>query len=319
MTILVTGGAGFIGSHYVRFKLEQGDSVIVLDDFSNSSGLEQLESLACPNLKVVQGTICDSSLVHELALMSSAIVNFAAWTHNDTSISSPEAFLDSNTKGVFILLEVAKRLDLRFYQVSTDEVFGDLPIGSAEKFNEMSPYRPSSPYSASKAAGDLLVGAWSRTYGVRATLTYSTNNYGEFQHPEKFIPRQITRLLSGQNLEIYGDGSNFREWVNVSENVKAIDKVLERGRPGSSYCIGSGFRYSNLEVAQALLEIFGLDDSWLEFVNDRPGHDKGYAVDTSRFISDFKTRPATRDLMNDLPELIDWYRTHSRWWEGLIT
>lgn len=315
--MLVTGGAGFIGSNFVHM-ISQGSEyeVTVLDKFTYASNLSSLEGLESSNVKIVSGDICDPKIVDEHLSRHEYVVNFAAESHNDNSLKDPYPFIESNILGTYNLLESARKYGNRFHHISTDEVFGDFPIESLEKFTEESPYRPSSPYSASKASSDLLVKAWHRSFGVKATITNCSNNYGPRQHIEKFIPRQITSLLQGGNIELYGAGANIRDWIHVDDHNQAVLDVIERGELGETYLIGANCEKSNFDVATILLKIFDLDDSRIKFVPDRAGHDLRYAIDASKIQNLLNWSPKFTNFEDGLNETISWYRNNSNWWKN---
>jgi dTDP-glucose 4,6-dehydratase len=226
----------------------------------------------------------------------------------------PGPFIRTNIEGTYCLLQEAKRLGIRFHQVSTDEVYGDLPYESRDRFNEESPYRPSSPYSASKASADMLVRAWHRTYGLFTTISNCSNNYGSYQHVEKFIPRQVTRILSGEKPQLYGNGRNVRDWIHVEDHVTGIWAILTRGKAGETYLIGAQGERSNIDVLQDILHMMGRDDHWFERVSDRPGHDLRYALDASKIQAELGWKPSHTDFQKGLAETIDWYQEHRSWW-----
>ena len=355
--ILVTGGAGFMGSNFVRWVMaNQPDvQVIVLDKITYAGNRANLAGLPEERLTFVQGDICDVQLVDRLVGEVDAIVHFAAESHNDNSIADPFPFLRSNIEGTFTLLEAVRKHGVRFHHVSTDEVYGDLPLfnpmeqqtihfgkasqisddnsigvlhGSLEgcaisgqlysdRFVEGSPYRPSSPYSATKAASDLLVRAWYRTYGLPVTISNCSNNYGPRQHIEKFIPRQITRILSGERPELYGDGSNVRDWIYVDDHSRAVWEILTRGRLGETYLIGADCELSNIDVLRMILEAMGKGPDDFDWVSDRPGHDRRYAVDASKLRRELGWRPVHTDFEAGLRETIAWYADNRDWWEKL--
>lgn len=314
--ILVTGGCGFIGTNFVRWVAGNHPEthVTVLDKLTYAGLADNLEGLPSSQVELVVGDICDRALLHDLVPGHDAIVNFAAESHNDNSIADPSPFIKTNIEGTYCLLEEAAREDIRFHQVSTDEVYGDLPYESEDRFTEESPYRPSSPYSASKASADMLVRAWHRTYGLYTTISNCSNNYGPYQHVEKFIPRQVTRILSGEKPQLYGNGRNVRDWIHVEDHVTAIWAILSRGKAGETYLIGAQGGRSNLEVLQDILHMMGRDEHWLEWVSDRPGHDLRYALDASKIQRELGWKPSHTDFEKGLAETIGWYREHRTWW-----
>lgn len=318
--LLVTGGAGFIGTNFCYWVTRNvpGVRLIVLDALTYAGNAENLRGLPSDRFEFVQGDICDRALVRELFSEVDACIHFAAESHNDNSIADPDPFLRANVAGTYALLEAAREFDVRFHHASTDEVFGDLPLDGAGRFTSESPYRPSSPYSATKAAADLLVRAWVRTYGLRATITCCSNNYGPFQHPEKFIPRQITFLLEGKKPQLYGDGLHVRDWIHVEDHARAVWEVLERGRVGDTYLVSAGNELSNHEVLSAVLSEMGYPEDFYERTPDRPGHDRRYALDASRIESELGWKPVHVDFRKGLRETIEWYKRNMSWWQELV-
>lgn len=314
--ILVTGGCGFIGTNFVRWVASNHPEthMTVLDKLTYAGSAENLEGLPSSQVELVVGDICDRNLLDDVVPGHDAIVNFAAESHNDNSIADPGPFIRTNIEGTYCLLQEAKRLGIRFHQVSTDEVYGDLPYESRDRFNEESPYRPSSPYSASKASADMLVRAWHRTYGLFTTISNCSNNYGPYQHVEKFIPRQVTRTLSGEKPQLYGNGRNVRDWIHVEDHVTAIWAILTRGKAGETYLIGAQGERSNIDVLQDILLMMGKDEDWFESVSDRPGHDLRYALDASKIRAELGWKPSHTDFQKGLAETIDWYQEHRSWW-----
>jgi dTDP-glucose 4,6-dehydratase len=279
MKVLVTGGAGFIGSHFIEWTVKNRPEVglIVLDKLTYASvvGTKTLKAL---NVPLIVGDIANPDDVAKAASGVDLIVNFAAETHNDNSIEGPDVFFKTNVLGTLELVKYAATHDIRFHQISTDEVFGDLPLDSEEKFTEDSPYRPSSPYSASKAAADHVVRAWVRTYGLRATVSNCSNNYGPRQHPEKLIPKTIELISRGERPILYGNGENIRDWIHVEDHVRGIWAVLEKGSIGETYLFGADCERQNGQVVGSILKAHDFPSDYLTFVNDRPGHDLRYAI-----------------------------------------
>lgn len=316
MKLLVTGGAGFIGSNFVRYlrRFHREVEILVLDKMTYAGNVRNLEGLLGKHVELIFGDIEDRILVDQLASRVDIIINFAAETHNDNSLQIPELFLKSNVNGTFVLLEAAKKYNLRFHQVSTDEVFGDTPLESKEKFGPASAYHPSSPYSASKAAADMLVMGWIRSFGVRATISNCTNNYGPYQHIEKFIPRQITNILLGRSVELYGTGLNVRDWIHVEDHCAALWEILTHGKIGEAYLISSGDELSNLTIAQFILEIMGRQKDDIKYVADRPGHDRRYALDSSKVRADLGWDLVHFDMRKGLKSTVDWYTKNHAWW-----
>jgi dTDP-glucose 4,6-dehydratase len=307
--VLVTGGAGFIGSHFVKRLARSGEDVVVLDKLTYSGNRANLEGVAH---EFVHGDICDPEAVAEAAAGCEAIVNFAAETHVDRSILGPAEFIRTDVLGTQALLDWARDAGVRLVQVSTDEVYGDLDAGGRSR--EDHPLRPSSPYSASKAGGDLQVLAYVRTYGVDACVTRGANTYGPNQYPEKLIPLFVTNALDGEPLPVYGDGRQVREWLYVEDHCAAVELVLREARPGEVYNIG-GEEHENLEVTRRILELTRADDSLVRHVEDRPGHDRRYALDDSKLRS-LGWTPAT-GLEDGLARTVEWYRDERAWWEPL--
>ncbi|NWF97288.1 MAG: dTDP-glucose 4,6-dehydratase [Candidatus Thorarchaeota archaeon] len=315
-TWLVTGAAGFIGSNFVRQLLEEepGAMVIGFDALSYAGNLENLEDCqACGRFRFVRGDICDPQAVREvLGDGVEVLVNFAAETHVDRSIMGCGEFIRTNVQGVQVLLDETRRGEVgRFVQVSTDEVYGSL--GPTGKFSETGPRRPNSPYSASKAAADMLVLAYHHTYGLPGVVTCCSNNYGPYQFPEKLIPLFITNLLEGRKVPLYGDGLNIRDWIHVSDHCRAIRLVARRGRPGEVYNVGGNNERSNLEITRLLLELLGQDESMIQPVPDRPGHDRRYAVDTGKIEGELGWRPRVQ-FEAGLAETVAWYQANQGWW-----
>ena len=318
MKIFVTGGAGFIGSNFIRYALglAGGYAVTNYDKLTYAGNLANLDSVATHvNYRFVRGDICDAAAVETALTGCEAIVHFAAESHVDRSIYEPSASIETNVKGTFVLLQVARKLGIRrFVHVSTDEVYGDLEPGTFA--DENAPVRPSSPYSSSKAASDLLVGSFVRTYGFPAMITRSSNNYGPYQFPEKFLPLMITNALDDKPLPIYGDGQQQRDWLHVEDNCRAILAVLERGRVGEVYNIGGRDIVDNLSMARRLLQRIGKPETLLSYVKDRPGHDRRYALKCTKIELELGWRPAI-SLDEGLRQTIDWYESHGDWLAGV--
>jgi len=314
---LVTGGAGFIGSNFVRHLLEHtDDSVTVLDLLTYAGNRRSVEDLPADRFTFIQGDICDTTLVQELVGRHDRVVHFAAESHNDNSLRDPSPFVNTNLVGTFTLLEAVRRSDTRFHHISTDEVYGDLELDDPERFTESTPYNPSSPYSSTKAGSDLLVRAWVRSFGVQATISNCSNNYGPFQHVEKFIPRQITNLIDGVHPKLYGAGQNVRDWIHADDHSSAILAILERGRIGETYLVGADGEKSNQEVVETILELMGQPTDAYEHVNDRVGHDLRYAIDSTKLRTELGWRPTYSDFRAGLEQTIEWYRTHQDWWRA---
>ena len=314
--VLVTGGCGFMGSNFVRYVAwEHPDvHVTVLDKLTYAGNPANVAGLPPERVELVVGDVCDAGLLASLVPGHDAVVHFAAETHNDNSIADPAPFLRTNVDGTFCLLEAVRRCGVRYHHVSTDEVFGDLALDDPSRFTEDSPYRPSSPYSSSKAASDLLVRAWTRTYGLRATISNCSNNYGSYQHVEKFIPRQITNIIDGLRPKLYGTGRNVRDWVNVEDHSSAVWAILTRGQVGEPYLIGADGERSNIDVLRMIMEAMGRDPDDFDHVPDRLGHDRRYAIDSSKLRRELGWRPAHADFAEGLCQTIDWYVANEPWW-----
>ena len=316
--IIVTGGAGFIGSNFVHWVVDNKPNVhvTVLDKLTYAGNLENLAGIPESRMTFVRGDICDTALLDELCPDADAIVHFAAESHNDNSIADPEPFVRTNVQGTFELLEAARRHDVRFHHISTDEVYGDLALDDPARFTEETPYRPSSPYSSTKASSDLLVRAWSRTYGVAATISNCSNNYGPRQHVETFISRQITNILCGIRPKLYGDGKNVRDWIHTEDHSSAVWTILEYGRLGETYLVGADGERSNIDVLRAILGEMGKTSDDFDWVRDRPGHDRRYAIDSTKLRRELGWVPKRTDFATGLRETIEWYRDNPDWWQG---
>ena len=308
MRLLVTGGAGFIGSNFVRQTTQTRSDVrvTVLDALTYAGRLSNLSGLE-GKYEFVHGNICDSSLVDSLVSSSDMVVHFAAESHNDNSLQSPKPFIETNVMGTLELIQACVRHDVRFHHVSTDEVFGDLPLDGSDKFNRDTPYNPSSPYSASKASSDHLVRAWVRSFGLKATISNCSNNFGPYQHEEKFIPRMIDLISKGLKPEIYGNGANVRDWIHVDDHNEGVWAVLERGKNGQTYLLGADNQRSNLQVVKALLDIMGKDQDFISFIMDRPGHDLRYAIDASATENELSWKPKHGNFEQKLEQTVTHY------------
>ncbi|MET8523412.1 dTDP-glucose 4,6-dehydratase [Nocardioides sp. NPDC004968] len=321
--ILVTGGAGFIGSNFVHHLVANTDAyVTVLDKLTYASSEASLAGLPEDRVKLVVGDIADAAVVEPLVAESDAVVHYAAESHNDNSLSDPAPFVQTNIVGTFVLLEAVRRHDVRFHHVSTDEVYGDLPLldevgADPKRFTEDTPYQPSSPYSATKAGSDHLVRAWVRSFGVRATISNCSNNYGPWQHVEKFIPRQITEVIEGRRPRVYGDGLNVRDWIHTDDHSSAVWTILEKGRIGETYLIGADGEKSNVDVVRAILRHFGRPDDDIEWVTDRAGHDRRYAIESGKLRSELGWEPKYQDFDKGLAATIAWYQENEAWWSPL--
>jgi dTDP-glucose 4,6-dehydratase len=299
----------------VRHLVEHTDAAVtVLDKLTYAATRESLDGLPAERVSLVIGDIADAATVDALVAESDTVVHFAAESHNDNSLSDPTPFIHTNLIGTFVLLEAARKHGTRFHHVSTDEVYGDLDLDDPTRFTEATPYQPSSPYSASKAGSDHLVRAWVRSFGVRATISNCSNNYGPWQHIEKFIPRQITEVIEGRRPRVYGDGLNVRDWIHTEDHSSAVLAILERGVIGQTYLIGADGERSNLDVVRAILAEFGRPEDDLEFVTDRAGHDRRYAIDSTKLRRELGWAPKYEDFATGLAATIDWYREHQDWW-----
>jgi dTDP-glucose 4,6-dehydratase len=315
MRLLVTGGAGFIGANFVHQTVRERPDVdvTVLDALTYAGDRTSLDGVA-GSVRFVEGSITDADLVDRLVGESDAVVHFAAESHNDNSLDDPSPFVQTNVVGTFTLLEAVRRHGVRFHHISTDEVYGDLELDDPAKFTPDTPYNPSSPYSSTKAGSDLLVRAWARSFGVEATISNCSNNYGPYQHIEKFIPRQITNLVDGVRPRLYGAGLNVRDWIHVEDHNAAVWAILDGGRPGETYLIGADGETNNLDVVRTLLEIFGRDADDFDHVADRPGHDLRYAIDASRLRDELGWTPRYTDFRAGLEATVQWYRDNEAWW-----
>ena len=312
--LLVTGGAGFIGANFVR-QASKSFSVTVVDKLTYAGNRANLPE----GIEFVEGDICEHSLIDELVAASDTVIHFAAESHNDNSLRDPSAFVHSNLVGTFALLEAVRKSDKRLHHISTDEVFGDLELGGTDAFTETTPYNPSSPYSATKAGSDHLVRAWVRSFGVRATISNCSNNYGPYQHIEKFIPRQITNILTGQPAKLYGTGAQVRDWIHVDDHNDAVLAILERGCIGETYNIGASSpgsgdaHVTNKQVIETICELMGGE---YVHVADRPGHDQRYTMDATKLRRELGWAPKHTDLRSGLEQTIAWYTDNRWWWEN---
>lgn len=316
--LLVTGGAGFIGTNFVRYVYKNHSKVQItlLDKLTYAGNQTNLVDLLGERVQLISGDICDGPLVEKLVSQTDAVIHFAAESHNDNSLIDPWPFIRTNIVGTYTLIQAASKYHKRFHHVSTDEVYGDLPLsGSNEKFTPTSPYQPSSPYSASKASSDMLVRAWIRSFGLQATISNCSNNYGPYQHIEKFIPRQITNILSGRRPKLYGSGSNTRDWIHVNDHSAAIWDILTKGKIGETYLIGANGEMSNKAVLEMILKLMKQPQNAYDIVKDRPGHDLRYAIDASKIRDELGWQPLYTDFQSGLQETINWYVDHQDWWQ----
>ena len=325
MKILVTGGAGFIGSNFIYYELDNypNDEVICLDKLTYAGNLETLEiAMKNPKFKFVKGDIADRAFVDELFASEKpdVVVNFAAESHVDRSIENPEIFLQTNVMGTSVLMDACRKYgNIRYHQVSTDEVYGDLPLDRPDLFfTETTPLHTSSPYSASKASADLLVQAYYRTYKLPVTISRCSNNYGPYHFPEKLIPLMIANALNDKKLPVYGKGENVRDWLYVEDHCSAIDLIIRKGKIGEVYNIGGHNERTNLEVVKTIIKELSKSEDLIEFVTDRPGHDRRYAIDPTKIHNELGWLPATK-FDDGIKKTIEWYLTHKSWWEKIIS
>jgi dTDP-glucose 4,6-dehydratase len=325
--LLVTGGAGFIGSNFVHYVYNRHPEVkiTVLDKLTYAGNRANLEEILGDRVKLVVGDICDAPLVDELMQQTDAVVHYAAESHNDNSLKDPWPFIETNIIGTYTLIQSAHKFNKRFHHVSTDEVYGDLPLredlpghgeGVGEKFTPTSRYKPSSPYSSSKASSDLLVRAWVRSFGLQATISNCSNNYGPYQYIEKFIPRQITNILSGIRPKLYGSGKNVRDWIHTNDHSAAVWDILTKGKIGETYLIGADGEMNNKDVLEMILELMGQPKDAYDVVKDRPGHDLRYAIDSTKLRTELGWQPEFTDFRSGLKATIDWYTDHQDWWQA---
>ena len=325
--IIVTGGAGFIGSNFVHYVVNNHPDVhvTVLDKLTYAGNKANIVDLPEERVTLVVGDIADAELVDKLASNTDAIVHYAAESHNDNSLNDPSPFVQTNIVGTFVLLEAARKYNLRFHHVSTDEVYGDLPLredlpgkgeGEGEKFTDKTPYAPSSPYSATKAGSDHLVHAWYRSFGLKATISNCSNNYGPYQHIEKFIPRQITNVLAGIRPKLYGEGKNVRDWIHTNDHSSAVWTILQKGKFGETYLIGADGEENNKAVVELILELMGQPKDAYDHVVDRPGHDLRYAIDATKLREELDWTPEFTNFREGLADTIKWYTENQNWWKA---
>ncbi|CAI9403341.1 dTDP-glucose 4,6-dehydratase [Nocardioides sp. T2.26MG-1] len=313
--ILVTGGAGFIGSNFVHHLIGATEAeVTVLDKLTYAASRESLAGLPESRVRLVVGDVADAAVVDPLVAEHDAVVHFAAESHNDNSLRDPSPFVQTNLVGTFTLLEAVRKAGVRLHHVSTDEVYGDLELDDPQRFTEATPYDPSSPYSSTKAGSDMLVRAWVRSFGVQATISNCSNNYGPWQHVEKFIPRQITNVITGGRPKLYGAGLNVRDWIHTEDHSSAVLTILQNGKIGETYLIGADGERNNLEVVQMILRHFGRPADDFDHVTDRAGHDLRYAIDATKLRTELGWEPAYRDFESGLAATIEWYVAHEDWW-----
>jgi len=316
MKLLVCGGMGFIGSAFIRNHLNKNpnDQIVNLDNLTTGSNVKNLEKIDESNYQFINGDIKNHEAVNKITNDIDVIVNFAAETHVDRSISNPKQFLETNILGTYTLLEAAKKHETLFVHISTDEIYGD--AANQDSFNEKSILKPSNPYSASKAAADHLVSSYARTYGIKCIITRCTNNFGPFQFPEKLIPKTIIRAQKNLKVPLYGDGNQIRSWIYVLDHVSAIESLITKGEPGEAYNITSWNEISNKTIVGKILSIMGKSNDLIEYVGDRPGHDKRYSIDSSKIQNEIGWKPAY-DFDNAIKQTVDWYLKNKDWWESL--
>jgi dTDP-glucose 4,6-dehydratase len=316
MKLLVTGGAGFIGSNFVRhvYSVRPDWEIVVVDKLTYAGDKRNLEDLDPGRVRLVEADISKEGTLESLVAKTDSIVHFAAETHVDNSLTQPWPFVASNIIGTFRILEAVRKHNKRLHHISTDEVYGDLELDSP-KFSEKTPYNPSSPYSATKAGSDMLVRAWVKSYGLEATISNCSNNYGPYQHVEKFIPRQITEILEGRKPKLYGSGQNIRDWIHAEDHSSAILAILDKGKVGETYLVGADGEKTNKEVLALILELMGKSPDGYQQVSDRPGHDLRYAIDSSKIRSKLNWQPKYTDFRAGLANTINWYKDNQEWWQ----
>jgi len=317
MKMLVTGGAGFIGSNFVHYIYRERPDwhITVFDKLTYAGNLENIKGLDESRVTFIKGDICDEAAISSAIADVDAVVHFAAESHNDNSLHSPRPFVDTNLIGTYQILEACRKHGKRLHHISTDEVYGDLELDDPAKFTPDTPYNPSSPYSSTKAGSDLLVRAWVRSFGVQATISNCSNNYGPYQHVEKFIPRQITEVLEGRKPKLYGSGENVRDWIHTEDHSSGVLTILEKGKIGETYLIGADGEKNNKEVVELILEIMGKNAKDYDHVNDRPGHDMRYAIDASKLREELGWQPTYTDFHTGLADTVKWYQDNEAWWK----
>lgn len=314
--ILVTGGAGFIGSNFIHYTVKHFSHVriTVLDALTYAGNIENLHPVI-ESIRFVEGSVVDESLVDSLVKDCDVVVHFAAESHNDNSLDNPWPFVETNLIGTFRILEAVRKYKKRLHHVSTDEVYGDLELDDSSKFSELTPYNPSSPYSSTKAGSDMMVRAWVRSFEIKATISNCSNNYGPYQHVEKFIPRQITNILRGDQVKLYGEGKNVRDWIHVDDHSRAVHTILEKGQSGETYLIGADGELNNLMVIRMILKTMGKDPDDYEHVKDRAGHDMRYAINYNKLQQELGWRPEYTNFTDGLYQTIEWYKKNESWWK----
>lgn len=322
MRMLITGGAGFIGSNFAHYTVKNHPEyeVTVIDALTYAGNTANLDPIK-DKITFVKGNICDADLMARLVHDTDIVVHFAAESHNDNSLRNPWPFVETNIIGTYTILEAVRKHGKRLHHISTDEVFGDLELDDPNRFTENTPYNPSSPYSSTKAGSDMLVRAWMRSFGVQATISNCSNNYGPYQHIEKFIPRQITNILSDIKPKLYGTGEQVRDWIHVDDHNNAVHLILEKGVIGETYIVGADNDHTNNKmVVEMILELMGKPRDWYDHVSDRPGHDMRYAMDSTKIRTELGWKPQYTDnngMREGLKQTISWYDQHREWWKSL--
>ena len=319
--MLITGGAGFIGSNFVHYTLSQRPEheLTVIDKLTYAGNPDNLSSVL-DRINFVTGDVCDRELMDKLVSETDIVVHFAAESHNDNSLRDPWPFVETNIIGTYTILEAVRKHDKRLHHISTDEVFGDLELDDPNRFTEETPYNPSSPYSSTKAGSDHLVRAWIRSFGIKATISNCSNNYGPYQHIEKFIPRQITNILSDIKPKLYGTGEQVRDWIHVDDHNSAVHLIIDKGTLGDTYIIGADNDHvNNKAVIEMICELMGKPRDWYEHVNDRPGHDMRYAMNSTKLREELGWQPEYTDqngMQDGLKQTIEWYDQNREWWQA---
>jgi dTDP-glucose 4,6-dehydratase len=314
--MLITGGLGFIGSNFVRLTLKERPEyeITVIDNMTYAGNPRTLDDIK-DSITFIKADITDLEIIEKLVQDNDIIVHFAAESHNDNSLEDAWPFINTNIIGTFRILEAVKKYEKRLHHISTDEVYGDLELDDPNKFSEKTPYNPSSPYSSTKASSDLLVRAWVRSFGIKATISNCSNNYGPYQHVEKFIPRQITNILNNKKPKLYGSGENVRDWIHVDDHNSAVHLIIDKGKIGETYMIGANGEKSNKEVLSLILSFMNKKPSFYEHINDRKGHDLRYAIDATKLRTDLGWVPRYTNFEEGLKETISWYENNRVWWE----
>jgi len=317
MKILVTGGAGFIGTNFVHYIYKERPDwhITVIDKLTYAGNEANIDGLDPKRFNFIKADICDADAVNQAVKNCDAVIHFAAESHNDNSLHSPWPFVNTNIIGTYQILEAVRNHGKRLHHISTDEVYGDLELDDPAKFTDKTPYNPSSPYSSTKAGSDMLVRAWVRSFGVQATISNCSNNYGPYQHVEKFIPRQVTEILEGRKPKLYGTGENVRDWIHTEDHSSGVLAILEKGKIGETYLIGADGEKNNKEVVEMILENMGKDLNEYDHANDRPGHDLRYAIDSTKLREELGWKPKFTDFESGLKDTIEWYKKNESWWK----